>query len=32
LASLARLKPLTAEELLAQRHAKYEKMGFWLES
>jgi len=32
LASLARLIPLTTEELLAQRHAKYERMGFWLES
>ena len=32
LASLARLIPLSTEELLAQRHAKYERMGFWLES
>jgi acetyl-CoA carboxylase carboxyl transferase subunit alpha len=30
--SLTRLKPLTTDALLAQRHRKYERMGFWLES
>jgi acetyl-CoA carboxylase carboxyl transferase subunit alpha len=32
LESLSRLASLTTEELLAQRHGKYERMGFWLES
>lgn len=32
LARLARLTPLSTDDLLARRHAKYEKMGYWLES
>lgn len=32
LKALSRLNALSAEELLAQRHRKYEKMGYWVES
>jgi acetyl-CoA carboxylase carboxyl transferase subunit alpha len=32
LASLSRLTALETNELLARRHAKYERMGYWLES
>ena len=30
--SLTRLKSLSTDQLLAQRHHKYERMGFWLDS
>ncbi len=32
LQSLARLSAIPAEQLIATRHRKYEKMGFWLEA